>query len=114
MITLKSDSGIQKLLDKPSHMAIIEFMMKDSMNYAQKFGAKEMAWIPRVIVSQGSDHQGSTIKHGFLLSYMFRHLFNCFDVGIRNIRIAETTDEFLDLYNEIKNDPTIENKERGE
>jgi len=38
----------------------------------------------------------------------------CFDIGIRNIRIAENSDEFLDLYNEIKNDPTIINKQKGE
>ena len=69
---------------------------------------------PGVIVSRGSDHEGSKIKHGFILSYQFRHLIICFDIGIRGIRIAENSDEFLDLYNEIKNDPTIINKQKGE
>jgi len=113
MITLKSESDIKTLLDNPSYVAIVEFMMKDCMNYSQKFGAKEKEWIPRVIVARGSDHEGSKIKYGFLLNYMFRNLICCFDVGIKGIQIAETTDEFLDLYNEIRHDPTIKNKQRG-
>ena len=114
MITLKSESDIKTHLDNPSYVAIVEFMMKDCMDYKQKFGAKEKEWIPRIIVSGGSDHEGSKIKHGFILSYQFRHLIICFDIGIRGIRIAENSDEFLDLYNEIKNDPTIINKQKGE
>ena len=114
MITLKSESDIQTLLDKPSHGSIIDLMKKDYVDYTQKFGAKEKQWIPRIIVSGGSDHEGSKIKYGFLLNYMFRNLICCFDVGIKGIQIAETTDEFLDLYNEIRHDPTIKNKQKGE
>jgi len=114
MITLKSESDIQTLLDRPSHGSIIELMKKDCMDYTQKFGAKEKEWIPRIIVSGGSDHEGSKIKHGFILNYQFQRLPICFDIGIRDIRIAETTDEFLDLYNEIRHDPTIKNKQKGE
>ena len=55
MITLKSESDIQTLLDKPSYVAIVELMMKDCMEYTQKFGAKERAWIPRVLVFNGSE-----------------------------------------------------------
>ena len=47
MITLKSESDIKTHLDNPSYVAIVEFMMKDCMDYKQKFGAKEKEWIPR-------------------------------------------------------------------
>jgi len=114
MKPLKSDSDIQTLLDKPSYCSIIELMMKDCMDYKQKFGAKEIEWIPRIIVSRGSDHEGSKINHGFFLNYQFRHLIICFDIGIREIRIAKNSDNFLDLYNEIQNDPTILYKQKGE
>lgn len=114
MITLKSDSDIQTLLDKPSYGSIINLMMKDCMQYSQKYGAKEREWIPRVLLGHGSHHEGSTITFGFLLNYQFRRLPICFDVGIREIRIAESMDDFLDLYNEVKKDPTIINKEKGE
>ena len=55
MITLKSESDIQTLLDKPSHGSIIELMKKDCMDYTQKFGAKGNEWIPRVIVCRDSE-----------------------------------------------------------
>ena len=114
MITLKSDFDIQTLLDKPSYFSIIEFIKKDCLAYSQKFGAKENEWIPRVIVAKGSDHEGSKIPYGFLLHYQFCYLVMCYDIGIREIRLAESMDDFLDLYNEIQKDPSITNKQKGE
>lgn len=58
---------------------------------------------PGVILAKGSDHEGSTTTSGLVLHYQFRRLPICFDIGIRDIRLAETTDDFLDLYNEIQN-----------
>ena len=114
MITLKSDSDIQSLLDKPSFFSIIDMMKRDCVNYSQKFRIKNDEWIPRVIVSNGSEHEGSRTKYGFRLDYQFRLLTDLFDVGIREMRLAESSDEFLDLYSEIKKDPTIKNKQKGE
>jgi len=39
---------------------------------------------------------------GFLLHYQYCKLPICFDIGIREIRLAESMDGFLDLYNEVK------------
>ncbi|HEY3369345.1 MAG TPA: hypothetical protein VGK10_00775 [Prolixibacteraceae bacterium] len=114
MITLNSDSDIQTLLDQLSYGSVIDLMIKDCMAYTQKYGAKEMEWIPRVVVSPGSTHEGSKTTYGLSLHYQFRRLPICFDMGIREIRLAESTDDFLDLYNEIRLDPNIINKEKGE
>lgn len=114
MITLKSESDIQTLLDQLSYGAIMDLMMKDCMEYSQKQEVKEMEWIPRLILSKGSDHKDSTTTYGLLVHYQFRRLPICFDMGIREIRLAESTDDFLDLYNVINLDPSITNKQKGE
>ncbi len=114
MITLKSDSDIQTLLDSPSYGSILELMRKDFMKYSQQYGSKDFEWIPRVLLAHGSNHEGSKITFGFLLNYQFRKLSFCFDVGIWEIRIAENMDDFLDLYNEFQNDPGIMNLKKEE
>lgn len=113
MITLKSDSDIQTLLDKLSYASIIELMLRDCLEYSQKFRTRKNEWIPRLILARGSDHEGSTTTYGLLLHYQFRKLPICFDMGISKIRMAESMDDFLDLYNEIQKDPSIKNKEKG-
>ena len=56
---------------------------------------------------------GNSSTRGWL-QYQFCNLVMCFDMDIREIRLAESMDDFLDLYNEIQNDPSIINKEKGE
>jgi hypothetical protein len=41
------------------------------------------------------------------------HLLTGPDIGIREIRMAESMDDFLDLYNEIQKDPSILNMQKG-
>ena len=114
MISLKSDADIQTFLDKTSYDLIIAQMKNDCTIYSKQFGAKDMEWIPRILLNKGFNHEGSKMKYGMFLSYQFRKLNIGFDIGIREIRLPENMDDFLDLYNEIQNDPTILNKQKGE
>jgi len=114
MITLKSDSDFKKLLYSKSYGSIIKLMVDDCLEYSQKFSTRENEWIYRLILAQGADQKYFTTFYGMVIHYQFRRLSFCFDFGISKIRIAETMDDFLDLYNEIQHDNNIINKQKGE
>jgi len=109
MITVKSDKEIIETLDKRSHKFIIEQMQKDCPEFAKTINSKEDEWIGRIIFMAGSNHEDSMIPYGFLLRYQFRKIKIGYDMGIREIQIPESTDEFLDLMNDIKRNPEVFN-----
>lgn len=109
MITLKSDTEISQILDELSHKIIIGQMQKDCPEFTKSISSKENEWIGRVMFMDGSKHEGSVIPFGFLLRYQFRKIAIGFDMGIREIRIPESMDEFLDLMNDIKINPDMFN-----
>jgi hypothetical protein len=111
MISLKSDADIQMYFNKSSHEFIIEQMKKDCPVFANQIGAGDYEWIGRVMLHEGSKHEGSKIQYGFLLRYQFRKINIGFDMGIREIIVAESMDELLDLINDIKKDDSVFNKE---
>ena len=111
MITIKSDEEIKLRLDEPSYKSIIESMYEDCPIFAEKVQAKHLKWIARVFVRSGSDHKGSKIPFGYQLRYQFRIITLGFDVGISEIKIAESHDEFLDLMNEVRKNPEMFNIE---
>jgi hypothetical protein len=105
MIIVKSDIEFKQFLDEPSFNSIVELMHKDCPEFAESVNAKEYEWIGRIMCMAGSDHPGSKIPYGYLFRYQFRKIPIGYDMGISEIRIPESTDEFLDLFNEIKRDP---------
>jgi len=109
MISLKSDSEFKQILDEFSHKFIIDQMQKDCPVFAETINSKENEWIGRVMFMAGSNHEGSVIPFGFLLRYQFRKIAIGYDMGIREIRIPESMDEFLDLMNDIKQNPDMFN-----
>ena len=109
MIVIKSDREIEHFLDKPSFNSIVENMQKDCPAFSESINSKDNEWIGRVICWTGSDHEGSMIPFGYLLRYQFRKILIGYDVGISEIKIPESTDEFLDLMNEVKRNPEVFN-----
>lgn len=114
MIVLRSDIEIDKHLDAPSHAFILEEMRKDCPVFSEQIKATNNEWIGRVILFKGSDHSNSSIQYGFLLKYQFRKLNIEFEMKIHEIVIAESTDDFLDLYNFVRKDDSIFNREKRE
>jgi len=109
MITIKSDKEIDQYLDKPSRIYLIEQMKKDCLEFSKTTDFKENEWIAKVIVLTGSDHEGSKIPLGLLLRYQFKQIAIGYDMGIREVKIPESTDEFLDLMNEVRKNPEVFN-----
>jgi hypothetical protein len=111
MIIIKSEKEIKQRLDEPSYKSIIDLMYEDCPVFAKKVNAKHMEWIARVVVGSGSNHKGSKIPFGFLLRFQFRIITFGYDVGISEIKMAESHDEFLDLMNEVRKNPKVYNVE---
>ena len=109
MIVIKTDKAIKQFLDEASFKSITEKMYSDCPEFAESINPKEGEWIGRVICTTGSDQDGSNIPFGYLLRYQFRVIDIGYDLGIKDIKIAESTDEFLDLINEIKRNPAVFN-----
>ncbi len=109
MITLKSDTEINQILDKLSHKFLVDQMLKDCPVFAKTINPKENEWIGRVLFLAGSNHEGSVIPFGFLLRYQFKKIALGYDMGIREIKIPESMDEFLDLMNDVKKNPEMFN-----
>ena len=106
MINLTSNAEIEKFLDKPSLDYIDEQMQKDCPEFSKMVNSKDEEWIGRVIVLSGSDHEGSMIPYGYLLRYQFKKTAVGYLMGIRELRIPESTDEFLDIMIEVKGNPS--------
>ena len=68
--------------------------------------SKDEEWIGRVMVMSGSDHEGSMIPYGYLLRYQFKKTAVGYLMGIRELRIPESTDEFLDIMIDVKGNPS--------
>jgi len=111
MITLPSNAEIENFLDQPALKYIDEQMQKDCPEFSKMVKAKDNEWIGRVLVMTGSDHEGSMIPHGYLLRYQFKKTDTGYVMGIRELRIPESTDEFLDLMNEVRKNPEMFNIE---
>jgi len=109
MITAKTDNEIQESLDELTHKFIIELMQKDCPIFANSINCENNEWIGRIILLDSSTHKNSLIPFGILLRYQFRKIDIGYDMGIREIKIPETSDEFLDLMNEIKRNPDMFN-----
>jgi hypothetical protein len=109
MIRIKTDTEIKEYLDELTHEFIIEQMKKDCPEFAKSVNSKPNEWIWRIILMTGSTHEGSVIPFGYLLRYQFRKIAIGYDMGIREIVIAENTDEFLDLINDVKRNPEMFN-----
>ncbi len=101
MQTLTTDQEIQELFDDKSFDLLIETLQRDSIVFYNKIEGKENEWIARIMLMKGLEHHGSTTSHGFLLRYQFLKFLDEFDVAIREIRVPESMDEFLDLFNEV-------------
>ena len=106
MINLTSNTEIEKFLDKPSLDYIDEQMQKDCPEFSKMVNSKYEEWIGRVMVMSGSDHEGSMIPYGYLLRYQFKKTAVGYLMGIRELRIPESTDEFLDIMIEVKGNPS--------
>jgi len=102
MQTLTTDQEIQELFDDKSFEFLIDILQSDSIKFFDRISVKENEWIVRIMLMKGLDHQGSTISYGFLLRYQFQKNLDEFDVAVREIKVPENTDEFLDLMNDIK------------
>lgn len=111
MKLITTDQEIEEFLDKPSLNSIRELMTKDAPAYFDKINGKDYVWIPRLLLLHGSPHKGSKIQFGCSLLYLFRRLPVGFDMGIKEIKIMESMNEFLDSFNEINSDPNLEDKE---
>ena len=109
MINLTSNTEIEKFLDQPTLDYIDEQMQKDCPEFSKMVNSKDNEWIGRVMVMAGSDHEGSMIPHGYLLRYQFKKTDMGYMMGIRELRIPESTDEFLDLMLEVKGNPSMFN-----
>lgn len=104
MHTLTTDQEIQELFDDKSLEFLIDTMKNDSSTYYNKINGRENEWVARIMLMKGLEHFGSTTTNGFLLRYQFRSLLIEFEVGVREIKVPESMDEFLDLMNDIKYD----------
>lgn len=111
MQTLTTDQEIQELFDGKSLEFLIETLQNDSEVFYNKIDGKENEWIARIMLMKGLEHYGSTTSHGFLLRYQFQRILDGFDVAIREIKVPESMDEFLDLMNEVKFDDRFINLE---
>ncbi|GEM_PF-2156041 len=108
MIKIDNQKDLETKLDKPSLVYIREIMLKDAKTFSLQNCIKDSNWYGRILVLGGSNHEGSKIPHGFLLRYQFRMLKeNAFDNGIREIILAENSDDLLDLMNNSKNNPAF-------
>ena len=106
MIILTTNTEIEKFLDQPSLDYIDEQMKKDCPKFSKMINAKDNEWVGRVIVMFGSEHQGSMIPHGYLLRYQFMKTDLGYMMGILELRIPESMDEFLDIMIEVKGNPS--------
>lgn len=111
MRTLTTDQELQKFFDYKSFEFLIETMQEDSFEFYNKIDGKENEWIARIMLMKGLEHHGLTTSYGFLLRYQFRRISNGFDVGIREIKVPESIDEFLDLFNEVNHNDVCLNLE---
>jgi len=111
MQTLTTEKKIQELFDDKSFEFLIETLQNDSEVFYNKIEGKENEWIARIMLVKGLEHHGSTTSHGFLLRYQFQRILDEFDVAIREIKVPESMDEFLDLMNDIKYDDKFFNLE---
>lgn len=111
MQTLTTDQEIQEYLDYHSLEFLIETLRRDSFEFYDNCDGKENEWIARVMLMKGLEHNGSTTSFGFLLRYQFQRILEGFDVGIREIKVPESIDEFLDLFNEVNHNSMFFNLE---
>jgi hypothetical protein len=109
MIILKSEKYLEQYLDEPTLNYITEFMKKDCQEFTSETTVDKNVWIGKVHCMSGSHHEGSMIPHGFLLRYQFRKISIGYDLGIQEIKIAESSDDFLDLMNEVRKNPSVFN-----
>ncbi len=111
MQTLTTDQEILELFDDKSFELLIETLQRGSIEFYNKIDGKENEWIARIMLMKGLEHHGSTTSHGFLLRYQFQRILDEFDIAIREIKVPESMDEFLDLMNDIKYDDKFFNLE---
>jgi hypothetical protein len=111
MQILTTDQEMLELFDDKSVEFLIETLQKDSFVFYNKIDGKENEWIGRVMLMEGPNHLGSTTSHGFLLRYQFQRILYAFDIAIKEIKVPESMDEFLDLFNEVNHDSMFFNME---
>lgn len=111
MRTLTTDQEIQEHFDDKSFEFLIETLQNDSEVFYKRNDNKENEWIARIMLIKGLKHHRSSTSYGFLLRYQFQRILYEFDVAIREIKVPESMDEFLDLMNEIKYDDKFFNLE---
>lgn len=111
MQTLTTDQEIQELFDYQSFEFLIKTLQRDSFVFYNKIDGKENEWIARIMLMKGLEHHGSTTSYGFLLRYQFQRILDEFDVTIREIKVPESIDEFLDLFNEVNHNGMFFNLE---
>jgi len=114
MIILNTEEKITNFLDEESMNVIMQAMEDDATTFLNKIHRSHRKnWVGRVSLFSGADHEDSQIPLGFLLHYACRETSEGMEMGVIEIKIPQSSDEYSVLQLEVNTNQYHQQKNKS-